>query len=258
MEDLYKALIGGKSQTYYLSFFSHHDNQGPGPKPGWNWAAFAFSGFWALYRKMYVWFFVLWGFAVAASFLSKDSSNEFALMVILVPWIAFAVYANELYYRMIRKKIASAREAVQEASLLREFLLKKGGVHIWVPWFFGGLTTFGFVAAIAIPMIYDKTTNKSATTRSRKPPVNWSEFTPTQIPDDKSNFQPFDMGDSRLAQPNTAFDDFMKSDAKKKELQVADAEMRKQLADVEAAHSNWERLVKTAEFSAWLKNSRSL
>lgn len=58
---LYEAVIGEKSRAYYLTKFEAFDQASPGLRPGWNWAAFLVGGVWALYRKMYGWFFAFWG-----------------------------------------------------------------------------------------------------------------------------------------------------------------------------------------------------
>lgn len=58
---LYEAAIGEKNQGYYVAKFEDFDRRGPGLHASWNWAAFFFMGAWALYRKMYVWFFAWWG-----------------------------------------------------------------------------------------------------------------------------------------------------------------------------------------------------
>jgi hypothetical protein len=60
-KNLYEAILGEKSRIYYLKKFERFDQQGLGLKASWNWPAFFFGGSWALYRKMYGWFFAFWG-----------------------------------------------------------------------------------------------------------------------------------------------------------------------------------------------------
>ena len=62
---LYEAAIGPKKKTYYVDRFEVFDENGPGLHPSWNWAAFFFTGFWALYRKLYGWF-AIWILVFAA------------------------------------------------------------------------------------------------------------------------------------------------------------------------------------------------
>ena len=57
--DFYETAIGEKNLDYYIGKFHAFDEKGAGLHASWNWAAFFFTGFWALYRKLYGWF-VAW------------------------------------------------------------------------------------------------------------------------------------------------------------------------------------------------------
>lgn len=154
---LYEAVIGEKSRGYYLTKFEALDQMPPGLKPGWNWAAFLVGGIWALYRKMYGWFFAFWGVELATQLAFKVflklGSPGVGLFVFFVPWIAFSVYANALYHRNVKKKIAVAQFSIKDESQLIEHLRRKGGVHTWVIWLFGLVPLLGIVAAVVIPML---------------------------------------------------------------------------------------------------------
>lgn len=152
MRDLYEATIGEKNQIYYLTKFEHFDQQPPGLKASWHWPAFLVGGVWALYRKMYGWFFAFWGIAILSNIFDKAGSPGISALVFFVPWIAFTIYANSLYHGSVKKKITVAQLTVKDEPKLLEYLKYKGGVHTWVIWVFGLIPLIGILAAILIPM----------------------------------------------------------------------------------------------------------
>lgn len=152
MQHLYKAVLGMKNRIYYLTKFEQFDQQPPGLKASWNWPAFVCGGVWALYRKMYGWFFAFLGIAVLANIFDKAGSPGLGVLVFLAPWVAFTIYANSLYHGSVKKKIAVAQITVKDESKLIEYLRYKGGVHTWVIWIFGLLPVIGILAAILIPV----------------------------------------------------------------------------------------------------------
>jgi len=152
MQNLYEAILGEKNRIYYLAKFESFDRQGLGLKASWNWPALLFSGLWALYRKMYGWFFAFWGIIFLSNIFEKSGSPELSVIVLFVPWIAFTIYADSLYHNSIKKKIAVAQLTVKEESNLLEYLRYKGGVHTWVIWVFGGLLVIGILPAILMPI----------------------------------------------------------------------------------------------------------
>jgi len=84
----------------------------------WNWPAFFFAPWWFLYRKMYLW--------ALLSFISLCIPYlNFAA------WIAWAVAANDLYYKYIQKKIAELKSFQGQNYV--QYLVPIGGVHGWVP-----------------------------------------------------------------------------------------------------------------------------
>lgn len=152
MHNLYDAILSEKNRIYYLTKFEYFDQQGPGLKASWNWPALLAGGVWALYRKMYGWFFAFWGVAFLSNIFEKAGSPGLSAIIFLVPWIAFPIYADSLYHNSIKKKIAVAQLSAKEEPKLLEYLRYKGGVHTWVIWVFGGLPIIGILAAIFIPM----------------------------------------------------------------------------------------------------------
>ena len=102
-----------------------------------------------LFYRRYILFVIL--FNLHKRFYTTGSPGLSAI-ILLVPWIAFAIYANSLYHNSIKKKIAVAQLEIKDESKLVEYLRYKGGVHTWVIWVFGGLPVMGILAAILIPM----------------------------------------------------------------------------------------------------------
>jgi hypothetical protein len=152
-ENLYRAFLGEKNQIYYLTKFENFDQQSSKLQASWNWAAFFNSGVWALYRKMYGWFFAFWGIFTLSSIFEKCGADGISFLVLLVALIAFSAYADSLYHRRVKKKIAAAQLSVRDTSKLLEFLRYKGGVHTWVIWVGASIPIIGILAAIIIPQI---------------------------------------------------------------------------------------------------------
>ncbi len=155
MQHLYEAFLGEKNRIYYLTKFEEFDKYGPGLKASWNWPAFLCGGVWALYRKMYGWFFAFWGVAALSSLVEKGGSPGLGAVIFFAPWIAFTIYADSLYRNSVRNKIANAQAYVNDELRLQELLRHKGGVHTWVVWVFGSVLAIGILAAIAIPAYVD-------------------------------------------------------------------------------------------------------
>jgi len=146
--NLYEAALGERNRIYYFTKFERYDQKGSGLRMSWNWPAFFFSCFWALYRKMYGWFFAYMGITILLVVLDT-SKFYFAIpipglgvihalpfMSTIPVWIAFTIYANSLYHENIKKKIANAQANLKDEGKLLEYLRHKGGVHRWVMWTF--------------------------------------------------------------------------------------------------------------------------
>lgn len=127
--DFYEAAIGERNQNYYLSKFENFDAQGPGLHVSWNWAAFFFTGFWALYRKMYGWFFAWWFIATVGAMFGKVPNSQIQAVVSLITlasWLGFSAYANSLYHHKIKKRIAATQKANSDVSGVRKFSASGG------------------------------------------------------------------------------------------------------------------------------------
>lgn len=155
---LYEAAIGPKRKLYYVDRFEIFDENGPGLHPSWNWAAFFFTGFWALYRKLYSWF-AIWIFVFAAlgflNIISRNSTIGTLLVGIgnLAIVVTFAVYANSLYHKKIKALIDAAQQTSSDGTRLKKRLTIGGGVHTWVAVSLWGLLALGF-AVLVIPPVY--------------------------------------------------------------------------------------------------------
>ena len=80
---LYESAIDEKRRSYYREKFLAFDRRGPGLKASWNWAAFFFGGIWALYRKMYGWFYVWWIATTFFGTLVKSNADVVGFAAIL-------------------------------------------------------------------------------------------------------------------------------------------------------------------------------
>ncbi len=112
MEEYYRAFIGQKNQAYYLDRFKKFDQQ-QGLKLSWNLPAFLFTGFWALHRKQWGWFFFWWMIATLFNLFDKmphqTIQGVFAVLA-LVGQVLFGVVANAIYGRKCRKAITAAQK----------------------------------------------------------------------------------------------------------------------------------------------------
>jgi len=127
--NLYEATLGERNRIYYLTRFEQYDQKGLVLKAGWNWSAFFFSYIWALYRKMYGWFFAYMGITLLATYFVGAGLAWWPSIAITLVWITFTIYANSLYYNNIKKKIAAAQDNVKDEPKLLEHLCHKVSIH---------------------------------------------------------------------------------------------------------------------------------
>ena len=185
--DLYQAAIGDKNQDYYIAKFEDFDQHGPGLQVSWNWAAFFFTGFWALYRRMYGWFVVWWVMATIIVVFEKVPNvqiHQLLAVVVGVLWLGFGALANALYHRNVRARIAAVQKASTDGAWVTRRLHASSGVLAWVPFVFGGIPVIGIVAALALPAYQDyakragngPTVLISQPTKTPAPKLDLSEF----------------------------------------------------------------------------------
>ncbi|MBP6853636.1 MAG: DUF2628 domain-containing protein [Rhodoferax sp.] len=156
--DHYQAAIGQRNQDYYLTKFEDFDEHGEGMNLSWNWAAFLFTGVWALYRRMYGWFFIWWAVAtILVVFENSQNAQIHQTLAVVVGalWLGFGALANTLYHRKVRSRIAAAQKSSTDAARVSKRLRVSGGVLAWVPIAFGGLPVVGILVAVALPKFQD-------------------------------------------------------------------------------------------------------
>ena len=157
---MYEAQVGRRSREYYLKNFARFDENAGRITPSWNWAAFLFSGPWALYRKMYGVFFTV----VAAVALWELLAAGLRFPVVLgyafyiALWIIFGLFGTALYYRHTTNKIERISATSSSVDQAAAELQLKGGVHMWVlPVFLLGPFLAGVLAGIVVPAYQDYT-----------------------------------------------------------------------------------------------------
>ena len=167
-EDLYRAVIG-RNPEYYLERFKRFDAAG---KAGasWHWPAFFITFFWLLYRKM-------WGAAAGyvvlmlASYLVLPTVAMVVagvggglaglLLHLVLVMVVPALFANALYYRHCRNRIADTESLAHDPQARSRELVRRGGtsevaaaigaiVAILV-----GIAFIGMIAAISLPAYND-------------------------------------------------------------------------------------------------------
>lgn len=155
---LYDDALGSKSRDYYLDKFEDFDQKGEGWHPSWNWAAFIGGGSWALYRKMYGWFFV-WCFVTPmmigfGKVLGNDTLRQITTLILVAFWLGFSAFANSLYHLKIKARIASAQRANSDPDRVSRRLIAGNGVHAWVLIVALAIPVMGIVAAVVLPVVY--------------------------------------------------------------------------------------------------------
>lgn len=189
--ELYAAYLGEKNQDYYLNKFEEFDRRGDGVHISWNWPAFITFLFgatwWALYRKLYAWFFALLVYGstlLAITYSRVDAIAAFAFVFSVASATAFGMFANVIYYRGVKAKISAAQSIARNDDDLMKLLIKKGGVHSWVwriLWVWLAVLIIGIITAIAIPAYNDYTKKAKAqasgnvpqlSTETRNPPAS--------------------------------------------------------------------------------------
>lgn len=168
--ELYKAVIGPKNQDYYLSRFERFDEDG---KAGmsWHWPAFFLTFYWLLYRKMWryglIYFFAPYLIFIAigiAAGLMSGNAESITGIASAIYWIAALflppLYANALYYKACKERIAKAEASSPEYQRQLGELSGRGGTSggiIVVVALFIIVPVIGILAAVALPAYQDYT-----------------------------------------------------------------------------------------------------
>jgi type II secretory pathway pseudopilin PulG len=150
-----------KNQDYYLRHFQRFDAKG---KAGisWHWPAFFVTFLWLLYRKMWLHSLLEWLLplimiipaAIIAAVLGEQGVYVAVLLYIAVVSLLPPLFANALYYKHCKKKIAESRASSTDLQWQLGQLSGKGGTSNAIMIFvliFVFIAVIGILAAIAIP-----------------------------------------------------------------------------------------------------------
>ena len=172
---------------------------------------------------MYGWFFVCAGIALLAVILKNNGLSVLSILVLLIPWLAFSAFANLLYHRHVKEKIAGAQLSIKDKSKLPEFLRYEGGVHTWVTWIGSSLAVAGVLSAILVTLISNY--NQRAEKRT------WTEPPRIEVP----------APPAALAVPETAA------------MPSAAALKQERLEKIRKAHPDFEKYRDDGSLAAWIK-----
>lgn len=155
VQQRYEAVIGDNNRIYYMTKFERFDQRGEGLQPSWNWAAYFGAGWWMVYRKMYGWSLVLFGISIlnivlgaAIRIVNNLSEVGLGLLILFSLNIPVVIFADSLYHRCVKRKIATAQQSIKDEAQLLEFLRYKGGVNAWIIWVGISVPVVGIIAAI--------------------------------------------------------------------------------------------------------------
>jgi Tfp pilus assembly major pilin PilA len=162
MEDLYRAAVGPGRADFYAPKFVQFDEPGAS-KVSWNWSAFLVSFYWFLYRRMYgYWaiycllipFLVVMVAGIATAASRNPAIFSLADLGLLAYYYAIIpMYANALYHRKIKERIAAVRRKVPDPAV--QVTVLENGPHTsaiaWVILLILFVPGIGILAAIAIP-----------------------------------------------------------------------------------------------------------
>jgi hypothetical protein len=144
LQELINRFVSANTEYYQSQFKKFGNPRKPVFKVSWNWPAFFFFFFWALYRKMWIWAGVHMLGGIGMMFLISPGP------VYLIWALIWPVSANYLYFRIAASTAILAREAPD----FEEKFLDKGGVSKVAVW--GGV----LVAMFASIMISNYVTSK--------------------------------------------------------------------------------------------------
>lgn len=176
VEDLYRAVVGEKKAGYYVPKFLDFDSP-DSTKISWNWPAFFATFLWMMYRRMYGHAFAyIFGMPFALGILGavlvavlgpKAGVIAYLVLAVGVPFVVAPMYANAVYYRYVKERIASATRRTKSADAAIERLASEpatthGAVVALIA---GGsvIPVIGILAAIAIPAYQDYTIRTQVT-----------------------------------------------------------------------------------------------
>ena len=107
-EDRLRAAIGPRAD-YYLRRWREMDDKGS--RTSWNWAACLASGYWMIFRKMWLALvlFILANVAVSAFGMAIPGLGRYTPALLILLTFVTGGYGNHVYRRQIEKLVASGR-----------------------------------------------------------------------------------------------------------------------------------------------------
>lgn len=166
----YAAFIGTSGQAYYLRKFAQFDAAG-GAGASWNWPSFFVAFYWMLYRKMwlnalayflapYLLMFVvgmIGGLSGTGGSGAAGMLGAGWLLYTAVIFFVFPIYADALYYRHCKKKIAEISNAQPPQQRMAQIAAAGGtsNIALIVALILIFVFGIGILAAVAIPAYQD-------------------------------------------------------------------------------------------------------
>lgn len=127
-ETFYKAIVGIKSQDYYLRRFALFHILGK-TEISWHWPAFFLTFGWLLYRKMWLNAFLYPLMCFLILLVAGALHFGFTLYLMCI-FILPSIYANALYYNHCKEKILSVKASSPDLERQLDELSGKGGTSL--------------------------------------------------------------------------------------------------------------------------------
>jgi hypothetical protein len=131
-EENFATFIAEKTD-YYLAKWDIFDNSNE--KVSWNWAAFFFSAYWMMYRKMYAPAITVFVGIRIAKYMVALGGGEFYRLVAVVGLLATGALGNWIYYVYASRKIADIADTAgtDDPSVIGRTVREVGGTSwVWV------------------------------------------------------------------------------------------------------------------------------
>ncbi|MDR1276015.1 MAG: DUF2628 domain-containing protein [Candidatus Accumulibacter sp.] len=166
-EELFKAIIGSKNQSYYLDRFQRFEKNGK--TLSWHWPAFFVPFFWFFYRKMRSCgiLYILLGFPIIATLRKTVEISENPMVVLSCVFLLIGMalwpplYANSLYYTHCKKLLGGVAALSSGRERKLALLSARGGTSKTVVILFSVTVIAGVLASVLIPKLpqYQKSQN---------------------------------------------------------------------------------------------------
>lgn len=166
-DDLFAAYVGEKKADYYARCFMRLQSEGS--MISWIWPAFFITGWWLLYRKMWLnavlyWFVLLIVLSILSGVAGAVTGNVllgtglYYGAYVIIGFIVVPMFANWIYYRHVGSKVAKVSMRYSSDEQRAAELSRTGGtsrvVAILIPTL---IILIGIIAAITIPAYNDYT-----------------------------------------------------------------------------------------------------